>query len=67
MDKIEVGSTVADKLTQFQGTVIVRAEYLYDVPQLLVAARSLNVEGEAPEKWIAEARCNLINPPLPSA
>jgi hypothetical protein len=67
MDKIEVGSTVKDSLTIFQGTVIARCEYLYDNPSLLVVApQSVNVEGKPSEMWLQEARCMLLNPPTPS-
>ena len=53
----ELGSMVKDKLTDFEGMVIGRTEYLTGQSQLCF---SLEVEGGIIYKWFDEERFELI-------
>lgn len=54
MSEIELGQQVRDTITGFQGTAIGRAEYLHDVPSVLVASETKQAASDA--RWLAESR-----------
>lgn len=60
MVKIELGSTVKDRITGLTGVVMARSEYLTGCTHVAILATKLSKEGEVPEyEWIDETRCIL--------
>ena len=68
---VKLGSKVKDSLTLFAGTVIGRAEYLYETPSLLIAQDTLNNDGSPVSDWFSESRFVIREEPasekLPAA
>lgn len=55
-----LGKTVKDGLSNFCGTAIGRATYLYSVPQILIS-QDLKDSAERPkEEWFPEPRVKVI-------
>lgn len=62
---LKLGSTVKHKLTGLTGTVIARAEYLYNVPHLLIQP-AVKPDGTILQSvWFWEPEMDLVSgPPL---
>jgi hypothetical protein len=59
-DDVKLGERVRDRVTGFEGTAIGRAEYLYDVASVLVAAETK--QAAADSRWLAETRLEPVPP-----
>ncbi len=60
--KIRLGDKVRDKLTDLEGTVTARTEYIYGCTQFEVTPRTLH-EGKPVEgPWIDEPQLELVKP-----
>jgi subtilase-type serine protease len=58
---VKLGSVVKDSITGFEGVAVTRAEYLHEVPCVLVAARAARADGSEDVRWYAEARLVVIS------
>ncbi len=56
---IELGSTVKDKVTGFEGIATGRAEYLTGCPRVCVEATKLE-DGETKSQWFDDPRLIVI-------
>ena len=59
--KFEMGATVRDKLTGFDGTITGRADYLNGCRQYLIKPRKLDDGKMIDGHWIDEQRLELMN------
>lgn len=59
-DEIKLGARVKDTLSDFTGTVVGRAEYLFSATHCQVQSSTLNADGKAPMDWIEESRLELF-------
>jgi hypothetical protein len=59
---IELGSTVKDKSSEFEGKVTARAEYLNGAPRIQVTAPGLH-EGKPVAEWFDETAVDVASPP----
>ena len=50
-EKIELGCTVRDRISGFQGVVTARTEYLTGCDRLCVAARELDKDGKVRDQY----------------
>lgn len=57
---IKLGDTVKDKLTEFRGTVIARAEYLYGCVWVCVVPKGLHDDKPIEDVWFDEARIEVV-------
>jgi hypothetical protein len=64
MDKIILGDTVKDHVSDFTGVVIGRAEYMFLPAEVLVQSKALNTEGKAPSEWFDEVRVGIVKTEL---
>ena len=63
---IELGMTVKDKITGFTGIAYARAEYLYDSPQIGVAAKVCDPSKETVREWFNPCRLEIVSDEKPS-
>lgn len=57
---IKLGELVKDKLTEFKGTVIARAEYLYGCVWVCVVPKGLHDDKPIEDAWFDEARLEVV-------
>jgi hypothetical protein len=57
---IKLGDLVKDKLTEFKGTAIARAEYLYGCVWVCVVPRGLHDDKPIEDAWFDEARLEVV-------
>ena len=55
---IKLGIKVRDKVTNFEGLVTARADYLYGEPQVMV--ESVDTTGRPIEWWYKEDRVEIV-------
>lgn len=56
---MNLGDKVRDKLNGFEGVIVGRAEYLYDVPRALVDPSCMKDGKPGEGQWIPEARLEV--------
>jgi hypothetical protein len=59
---IELGVTVRDRITGFEGVVMGRTEYITGCTHIGVQSKKLSKEGKMQDwEWIDETRCEVID------
>lgn len=60
MSPITLGTKVKDSLSNFEGTVTARIEYLFDTPQVQVTSNAYTTDGKVAVEWITESRVTIV-------